>query len=114
MIKYLELKGERQRHVGEHIHFVNSGIEEGKREFFLGEKHIFVLTFLRDSTLVPIFFFHRFYSISWKMHLVLVLSISALTAKSYVADGTIKIIIKFFILALKNAMSASKLKKKKT
>ena len=47
------------------------------------------------------------------MHLVLVFSISALMAKSYVADGTIKIIIKFFILALKNVTSASELKKKK-
>jgi len=44
------------------------------------------------------------------MSSILVLSVSALTAKSYVADGTIEIIIKKFILALKNAMSASKLK----
>ena len=33
-------------------------------------------------------------------------------AKSYVADETIKIIIKNFILTLKNAMSVSKFKKK--
>ena len=46
------------------------------------------------------------------MPFILVISISALTAKSYVADGTIKIIIKIFILALKNATSAFKLKKK--
>ena len=32
-------------------------------------------------------------------------------AKSYVADGTIKVIIMDFILALKNTMLASKLKK---
>ena len=39
---------------------------------------------------------------------ILVLSVSVLTAKSYVADGIIKIIIINFILALKNVTSASK------
>ena len=45
------------------------------------------------------------------MRLVLVIFVSALTVSSYVADGTIKIIIKNFILTLKCVMSASKLKK---
>ena len=44
------------------------------------------------------------------MPFILVFSISVLTAKFYVANGTIKIIIKNFILALKNATLASKLK----
>ena len=35
------------------------------------------------------------------MPFILVISISALTAKSYMVDGTIKIIIKKFILTLK-------------
>ena len=62
-------------------------------------------------TLVPIFYFHRFYSLFRKTPSILVLAINALTAKSYMADETIKIIIINFILALKNVMSASKLKK---
>jgi len=43
---------------------------------------------------------------------ILVISISALIVKSYVTDKIIKIIIKNFILTLKNATLASKLKKK--
>ena len=62
-------------------------------------------------TLIPIFYFHRFYSLLRKMPSILVIFVSALTAKSYVADGTFKIIIIIFILALKNATLASKLKK---
>ena len=55
---------------------------------------------------------HRlYYSLFWEMRLVLVIFVSALTVSSYVADGTIKIIIKNFILTLKCVMSASKLKK---
>ena len=46
------------------------------------------------------------------MSFMLVLFVNTLMAKSYVADKTIKIIIKNFILALKNAMSTSKFKKK--
>ena len=61
-------------------------------------------------TLIPIFYFYRFYSLFRKMPSILVLCVSALTTKSYVADGTIKIKIKNFILALKNATSVSKLK----
>ena len=45
-----------------------------------------------------------------KTTFILVLSVNALTAKSYVANETIKVIIMDFILALKNAMLASKLK----
>ena len=62
--------------------------------------------------LVPIFYFYRLNSLFRKAPSILILSISALMAKSYMVDGTIKIIIKNFILALKNATSASKLKKK--
>ena len=47
------------------------------------------------------------------MSSILVISVSALMAKSYVTDKTIKIIIINFILALKNATSAPKLKKRK-
>ena len=61
--------------------------------------------------LVPIFYFHRFWSLFKKMSFLLVLFVSALMTKSNMADRTIKIIIIIFILALKNAMSTSKLKK---
>ena len=40
-----------------------------------------------------------------------IIHFSDLTAKSYMTDGTIKIIIKNFILTLKNVTLASKLKK---
>ena len=46
------------------------------------------------------------------MPFILVIFFNTLMAKSYVADETIKIIIKNFILTLKNVMSASKFKKK--
>ena len=58
-----------------------------------------------------LFFFPLLYSLSWKTHLILVLSVSALTAKSYVASRTIKIIIINFYFGIKKATSASKLKK---
>ena len=45
------------------------------------------------------------------MPFILVISISALTAKSYMVDGTIKIIIKKIYFDIKNVTSASKLKK---
>jgi len=57
-------------------------------------------------TLVPIFFSTTFTPYLEKTRLILVLS---LTAKFYVTNGTIKIIIKFF-LTLKNVTSTSKLK----
>ena len=54
-------------------------------------------------TLVPIIYFHHFYSLFRETSSILVFSVSALTGKSYMASSTIKIIIiKFFILALKN------------
>ena len=81
---------------------------------FTKAKIIFLsLHFHEIPTLVLIFYFHYFYSLFRKTPSILVLSNNALTAKSYVADGTIKIIITNFILALKNATLASKLKKKK-
>ena len=69
------------------------------------------LHFHAIHTLVHIFYFHCFYSLFRKTPSILVISVNALTVKSYVVDRTIKIIIKKFILALKNATSAFKLKK---
>ena len=67
------------------------------------------LHFHMIPTLVPIFYFHRFQSLFRKTSSILVLSVSAVRALTYVANGIIKIIIKNFILSLKNATSASKL-----
>ena len=51
------------------------------------------LYFQAIPILILIFYFHHFYSLFRKTPSILVLSVSALTAKSYVANGTIKIII---------------------
>ena len=80
--------------------------------YIYGENHIFVPIFLYDSHFGPYILFSPLLVSIRKIPSILVLSINVLTAKCFVTDGTIKIIIINFILALKNATSASKFKKK--
>ena len=61
------------------------------------------------SILVPTFSFYHFQSLNQLARVISVLVVSQLTEKADVANGTIKIIIKKIILALKNTTSAFKL-----
>ena len=78
------------------------------------EMHFSSLCFTLIPILVPTFYFYHIYFLFGKMSFILVLSVNALMAKSWVIDGTIKIKKKKFILTLKNVTLASKLKKKKS
>ena len=79
--------------------------------FFIGEKHIFVPIFSHDSHFGPYILFLPFLVPIFYFISVLVLSVNAVRALTYVANEIIKIIIKIFILSLKNVKSAFKFKK---
>ena len=61
-----------------------------------GETIFSFLYFYVILSLILIFYFYYFYTLFRKTSFILVISVNTLTAKSYVADGTIKIIINIY------------------
>ena len=73
------------------VHAYTLNIKNKKGETIFSFLYFYVIL-----SLILIFYFYYFYTLFRKTYFILVISVNALTAKSYVADGTIKIIINIY------------------